>query len=328
MKAMIQTITSLSALSEELHSMWPTASSVFQHPGWLEAWTKHLLPSSAKLTAFTQTTKQGKTLWPTSIDETHTVQWLGAPAESDFLDVLTSDPDSLSEQYAHWLEYCFTQLSTNKVALACLRYDSPSRSALQTAAAHHSLHFQEKEQTVSPAIVLPTTTEAYWQSLPSETNKKFRRLKKKSLDEEIIFSQWQASQSADYIARTFITLHKASSPVKATFWNPAREAFITDAIAALAPTGLLKVFVAEIDGLAAAIVLIFDWHNEYWVYNSGVDAYRFGHLGVGTLLTLHTIETAIKEGKKTYDLLRGDEAYKFELGAQAQSVWDVTITRP
>lgn len=83
-----------------------------------------------------------------------------------------------------------------------------------------------------------------------------------------------------------------------------------------------------VDGLPAASLFVFDYQNQYLLYNSGYDAYRFGHLGVGNALILHTIREAIEAGKSRYDFMRGDESYKFLFGAKPEPVMDIVLTPP
>jgi CelD/BcsL family acetyltransferase involved in cellulose biosynthesis len=55
---------------------------------------------------------------------------------------------------------------------------------------------------------------------------------------------------------------------------------------------------------------------------------RFAKLSPGNILAAYTIQDAIQNGMQVYDLLRGDEGYKFErLGAVERSNTSIFITR-
>lgn len=90
---------------------------------------------------------------------------------------------------------------------------------------------------------------------------------------------------------------------------------------------ILRLYFLDIEGAPAATMLIFDWNDSYYLYNSGFDPDAFGHLSPGNILTTYTIKEAIEKGKKTYDFLRGEEIYKFRLGGVAEAIFDLEITR-
>ena len=41
----------------------------------------------------------------------------------------------------------------------------------------------------------------------------------------------------------------------------------------------------------------------------------------------HSIRRAIEEGKTSFDFMRGDEPYKYDLGAQNQKIYRLTLRR-
>jgi CelD/BcsL family acetyltransferase involved in cellulose biosynthesis len=63
------------------------------------------------------------------------------------------------------------------------------------------------------------------------------------------------------------------------------------------------------------------------VYNSGLDAERFGRLSAGVVLTAHAINMAIDLGRHEFDFLRGNEDYKYRLGAQDTILYSISAER-
>jgi CelD/BcsL family acetyltransferase involved in cellulose biosynthesis len=76
----------------------------------------------------------------------------------------------------------------------------------------------------------------------------------------------------------------------------------------------------SVGGQRVACVLAFRYGDRYYVYNSGYDpAYR--DLAVGVVCMGRTIAAAIAEGAAIFDLLQGDEPYKYDYGAVNTSVY-------
>jgi CelD/BcsL family acetyltransferase involved in cellulose biosynthesis len=74
-------------------------------------------------------------------------------------------------------------------------------------------------------------------------------------------------------------------------------------------------------------MLIFDYNDQFLLYNSGFDPAQFNNLSTGNVLTAYTIKQAIEQRKTVYDFLRGDEVYKFRFGAVSQPVYDISVER-
>ena len=73
-----------------------------------------------------------------------------------------------------------------------------------------------------------------------------------------------------------------------------------------------------------ATCICFDYGDKFLLYNSGYDP-EFSTLSVGLLNKANTIATAIELSKKQYSFLKGTERYKYHLGAQETSVFDINI---
>ena len=62
------------------------------------------------------------------------------------------------------------------------------------------------------------------------------------------------------------------------------------------------------------------------VYNSGHDAGEHGNLSPGIVLLGRLIEYAIEKGYREFDFLRGNEAYKYDMGGKDTEVCQLRIT--
>jgi len=74
--------------------------------------------------------------------------------------------------------------------------------------------------------------------------------------------------------------------------------------------GWLRLFVIRIDGQAAAAFYGFRYGHRFHFYQSGFDP-QFVRSSVGLVLIGLSIRDAIAEGAAEYDMLHGDESYKF-----------------
>jgi CelD/BcsL family acetyltransferase involved in cellulose biosynthesis len=89
----------------------------------------------------------------------------------------------------------------------------------------------------------------------------------------------------------------------------SRETFHRAFAAKALERGWLRLWIAELDGRAAAAWYGFRYGGAEWYYQAGRDR-RYDELSIGFVLLAHTIRTALDDGVEEYRLLRGDEAYK------------------
>jgi CelD/BcsL family acetyltransferase involved in cellulose biosynthesis len=71
----------------------------------------------------------------------------------------------------------------------------------------------------------------------------------------------------------------------------------------------------------------FGYGDRMMLYNSGLDAATFSYLSPGIVLLTYSIQDAIRRGFRYYDFLRGDETYKYRMGAETTTLHNVIIRR-
>jgi CelD/BcsL family acetyltransferase involved in cellulose biosynthesis len=96
---------------------------------------------------------------------------------------------------------------------------------------------------------------------------------------------------------------------------------------AMAAEGLIRLFMLRVNAKPAAAVLCFDAGSHLYLYNSGYDP-EYSGLSVGIVSKALCLQWAIENGKKGLDFLRGDEPYKYDLGAKDQDIYRLTLRRP
>ena len=183
------------------------------------------------------------------------------------------------------------------------------------------------QEDVSPGLALPSSWDDYLMGLSKkdrhELRRKFRRL------EQQANYHWYSVNGASSLQGTlddFFALMRDSRQDKAVFLTPEREHFFQRMATELAQADLLKIFFMEIDGVRVASALCFDYSQTRFLYNSGYNP-EYYPLSVGLLTKAMCLREAISEGKEYFDFLRGDEPYKYDLGAKDVTLYSMQVSR-
>ena len=95
-----------------------------------------------------------------------------------------------------------------------------------------------------------------------------------------------------------------------------REAFFQTVAEVMAAAGLLRFGILEVDRTLAAMVMLFEYNDTVYLYNSSYNP-AFSTLSVGILSKVLCIRESIRRGMKRWDFLKGEETYKYHLGGTA-----------
>jgi CelD/BcsL family acetyltransferase involved in cellulose biosynthesis len=111
------------------------------------------------------------------------------------------------------------------------------------------------------------------------------------------------------------------------FHTPALRAFHEDLSRAALAQGWLRLFALSLDGRPAAALYGFRDRRRFYFYQSGFDP-AYGKSSVGLLAMALSIRHAIEEGADEYDLLHGDERYKFHWARQTRALSRLELYPP
>ncbi|HEV2339857.1 MAG TPA: GNAT family N-acetyltransferase [Patescibacteria group bacterium] len=235
---------------------------------------------------------------------------------TDFGDILFAKNEQVELIWKTILGY-FQQAGFNKIQLDYIREDS------QTYA-----FFANKpgatvtQQEVSPYITLPDTWNAYIATLSRKDRHELKR-KIKRLEEQSAF-KFCTKDTVDSEFVEFIRLHKLSNANKEIFMSEQMQSFFQKILRAEKNDWETHLCSLTIDKKHVASVFLFK-NNEYMLlYNSGYDP-EYRNLSVGLLIQAFLIKKAIEQKKKVYDFLRGNERYKYDLGAKDMRLFSITI---
>ena len=109
--------------------------------------------------------------------------------------------------------------------------------------------------------------------------------------------------------------------------TPALLAFHEEITQLALDRGWLRLFVLSLDGEAAASLYGFRYERTFYYYQSGFDPAYAKH-SVGLLAMGLAIQRAIEEKVEEYDLLHGDEAYKFHWASEVSELVRLELYPP
>lgn len=247
---------------------------------------------------------------------------------SDYLDLLI-DPAHLAPVHEALLECLASEaVAWDKLYLCSLPHQSSTPTQFADQARQRGWQAEVTQQEVCPVLTLADSWDDYLAGIDKKQRHEIRRKIRKIKREADI--NWYTVESPEAVAPVidvFFELHQKSDPNKEDFWDDRMLGFFRTFIQQAAEAGWLKMYFLEVNNRHSAVMLCFDYKNEFLLYNSGYDP-DDARLSTGIVLTSFTIQDAIRLGRHRYDFLRGDEIYKFRFGAEAEPVYDVEIYRP
>jgi CelD/BcsL family acetyltransferase involved in cellulose biosynthesis len=166
-------------------------------------------------------------------------------------------------------------------------------------------------------IVLPETWEAYLERLDKKQRHEIRRKIRRAEAEATL--QWHVVDEHSDIGvevERFLKLMRASHPEKAKFLDdPKNTTFFKSVVPLIYHCGWLKMSFLLVNEVPSAAYCDFDYNNRILVYNSGLLPQENAHLSTGIVLLSYNIRDAIARGRDVFDFLRGNETYKYRMGA-------------
>ncbi len=189
----------------------------------------------------------------------------------------------------------------------------PLAAALRAAGCDVSL----EQHTVSAVLTLPGTFDGYLSMLSKKQRHEVRRKRRRYEDElgEIIH---ETHPDSGWAFEEFIRLHRLSDGEKGDFMTPAREEFFRTLMALEG----WRIDALRVPGTDRASAALFSYSDDdgVYLYNSSYDP-ELADASPGIAIVGTMIETAIEEGLARFDFLKGDEVYKFRLGADERPLF-------
>ena len=257
-----------------------------------------------------------------------TLRFLGGTEVTDYLGPV-SVPELGDEVAKDLLDALLLREDWAEADLRGLPEDSAWLPRLAAAAEARGLRAEvfDDQNGVAPRIALPGSWHAYLEGLPAklrhEIRRKARRLQQEGGPYRICLAQ---QDSLEALLDRFVELHRSSEGPKGVFMQPGMEIFFRRLGQTLLPRGIFQLRFIEIGGEKAAGTIGFRFEGTFSLYNSAFDdAWR--RFSPGMVLVAEDIRIAIEGSCSTFDMLKGDYAYKYRFGARPRAVKRLRIVR-
>ena len=254
---------------------------------------------------------------------------LGSIEISDYLDLIVKTPDLDGFSTALLGLLAGPDAPAWQVLdLYNLPEDSPSLTALRSAAEQRGWQFATQQLQACPRIPLPGDWETYLAGIDKKQRHEIRRKMRRAEESEqsvrwyIVDDESQLDAEID----AFLEL-MAQDPEKERFLTQVMRTQMRTSVHAAFQAGWLQLAFLEIGGQKAAGYLNFDYANHIWVYNSGLN-FNLRELSPGWVLLGNLLRWANENGRESFDFMRGDEDYKYRFGGINRYVVRAMITRP
>jgi len=304
------------------------AGTFFHQPTYLKLyWEEFGQVPEHLLLAFAE--RDGQQVAATAFERTgSTLRFLGGTEVTDYLgpvgvpgqqeEVATALWEALRER-DDWSDADLRGLPEDEAWLPALRLGAESVGC--------SVEEDDDVNGVAPTLALPATWEGYLEALPSKLRHEIRRKAKKLEAEAGPFSVRTATDETllPFLDR-FVELHRLADGPKGVFMVPGMEIFFRRLGEAFCAGGVFRLNMIEVGGELAAGTIGFSFGGTSYLYNSAFDR-QWGSLAPGMVLVAEDIRIAIEEGCHTFDLLKGDYAYKYRFGAVPRRVRRLRVTR-
>ncbi|MBI2617751.1 GNAT family N-acetyltransferase [Candidatus Gottesmanbacteria bacterium] len=290
-----------------------STASFFQTREWISLWMKHFKGNPYIVGVFEEEDCIG--IGPfekkgTTFELLGSSEVLGKELISDYGDIIAQSGRE-EEVWKSLLAYREKEYQGLVLRFRFIQADSPSSSILA------SLGFVKEKKDISPQLSLPGSWDEYLLLLDRHNRHELRR-KMKRLG--VSLRNLVVSECTSSDIDIFFHLMGESSPQKAAFLTPLMKAFFQDMIKFYYEQSLLELIFLNFEGKSVAGALVFLYKNDVLLYNSGFDRTVY-NLSPGFILSALLIQKAIEEKRRRFDFLRGEERYKFDLGAQARDVY-------
>ena len=302
------------------------ANTIFITPWWQQLWWRRYGDADAKLEILSIRDANALLGIAPLMTRGDTLSFLGDTDLFDYHDFLVRD--GCQDDFYATLWQHIEAMDWKTMELKSLRESSETLSRFPQLAEANGWTATVTEEDVSPYTHLQPSWDEYVSGLRKKDRHELRRkLRRLNNGNEATQYAFNAPDDIAGAMPDFFKLMRASRPDKDDFLTADRERFFTDLAQELASRDQFKLFFLELNHVRVASCICFDYNGSYLLYNSGYDP-EYSALSVGLLNKALCIQDAIETGKKSFDFLRGNERYKYNLGGTNQTIHELVITRP
>ncbi len=268
-------------------------------------------------------------LFCAEIEGYRSLRFVGSVDPSDYLDFIIARGRE-ADVGALIVDALAADRDWDRMDLYNIPQASPTRAWLVQAAAARGWQVTDERQVASPVLALPGSFEAYIAGLGKRERHEMRRKLRRA--EAMDGLRWylvdgEFASELEPEVEAFLDLMARSRADKEAFMTPQIRRFFHEGVRAAHRGGWLQLAFLEVEGRKAATYLSFDYDDRLMIYNSGYEPDDLQAVSPGIVLIARLIEHAIEQGKRIVDFMRGDEEYKYHLGAKDTWVHHISVAR-
>jgi CelD/BcsL family acetyltransferase involved in cellulose biosynthesis len=191
---------------------------------------------------------------------------------------------------------------------------------LSKAMAEVGLESERSQHTVAAVLDLPGDPDAWLGSLGKKDRHELRR-KVRRFEAALGPATLERSHGRGPGLEAFLSLHRRAAGAKGRFMDDGMTEFFGDLVDSGFHVDLLTAGSRTVAGGFS-----FEDGEGYYLYNSAYEP-DDAAASPGVMLLWHLIHRAIEDGRAVFDFLKGDEPYKFRLGAEPRPLYELRATR-
>ena len=318
-------------------------ATVFHTPRWLGRWDDVLAgPRAMRTRAF----HRGDDLVGVLVETRELLRLPSGPGElirlaggdevTDYLGPVAA-PDDRAAVADAYVATLAADRGWDEVVLGGLAADTGWADLFADAAARSGLGVDEANvEAVCPVVDLDGGIDGYLSRLPGrlrqELQRKARKLSRDAGPYDVY--AYAPEDTAQGVADFLDQVRAGDDAEKAAFFRrPEMERWFLALADEYGADGTLRVHRLDVGAIRAAMTVSLVTGDveqpaarRWGLYNSSFDA-SLAALAPGMVLVRELIDRAADEGCATFDLLRGDEPYKYRFGAFDREVRTLTLVR-
>lgn len=177
-----------------------------------------------------------------------------------------------------------------------------------------------EQHQLTAVIDLPDAFDLYLAGLGKKQRHEVRR-KRRRYEEHLGEVLLESHGAGGWAFDEFVRLHRLAGGEKGTFMTEEREVLFADIL--VCPGWRIDLLRVPGEARASACLFVYEDEEGYYLYNSSYDP-EMREASPGVAIVGAGIEQAIRDGVARFDFLKGDEVYKFRLGASERPLFRVT----
>ena len=254
--------------------------------------------------------------------------FIGSREISDYLDLI------VAEKNLHmFVQILFGELDKlprtvwEQIDLYNLPEWSPSISVIREYSIERGWKVEQEKLQPCPIVFFKGDWEAYLSQLKKKQRHELRRkLRRAEANEQSIALRVISTREELEDGINAFVMLMAYDQKKAEFLTSKMRSHLSAMITMAFENGWLMLAFLELNGEPIAGHLNFDYRDRLWIYNSGVNP-DYNDLSPGWVLFGYIIQWAIENDRNGIDFLRGDEEYKYRLGAENRFIHRLKLSR-